>query len=187
MEVLNLHLTGDFHAVTAAHNLLSAVLDNHLYQGNTSGIDPHDITWRPVLDVKSTPILVPAGPFGVRRPARRAVPPGAHLAGPTHPPSGERRPHTPCDATVAERHRDGRATPRLAWAIAAALVSAAIAFLSSLVTALQGEHTGFDTITDGQWVTAWLAALIPLGTSGGVTLRVTNRPAPSLTGPAANG
>ena len=51
MEVLNLHLTGDFHAVTAAHNLLSAVLDNHLYQGNSSGIDPHDITWRRVLDV----------------------------------------------------------------------------------------------------------------------------------------
>jgi formate--tetrahydrofolate ligase len=51
MDVLNLHLTGDFHAVTAAHNLLSAVLDNHLYQGNPSGIDPHDITWRRVLDV----------------------------------------------------------------------------------------------------------------------------------------
>src|SRR5689334_21212736 len=46
MEVLNLHLTGDFHAVTAAHNLLSVVLDNHLYQGNASGLDPHDITWR---------------------------------------------------------------------------------------------------------------------------------------------
>lgn len=51
MEILNLHLTGDFHAVTAAHNLLSAVLDNHLHQGNESGLDPHDITWRRVLDV----------------------------------------------------------------------------------------------------------------------------------------
>src|SRR6201991_4118290 len=51
METLNLHLTGDFHAVTAAHNLLSAVLDNHLYQGNELGIDPHNITWRRVLDV----------------------------------------------------------------------------------------------------------------------------------------
>ena len=51
MDVLNLHLTGDFHAVTAAHNLLSAVLDNHLYQGNPSEIDPHDISWRRVLDV----------------------------------------------------------------------------------------------------------------------------------------
>ena len=51
MEILNLHLTGDFHAVTAAHNLLSAVVDNHLHQGNAVGIDPHDITWRRVLDV----------------------------------------------------------------------------------------------------------------------------------------
>jgi formate--tetrahydrofolate ligase len=51
MEVLNLHLTGDMHAVTAAHNLLSAVIDNHLYQGNALGIDPHNITWRRVLDV----------------------------------------------------------------------------------------------------------------------------------------
>ncbi|MGH3448965.1 MAG: formate--tetrahydrofolate ligase, partial [Nocardioidaceae bacterium] len=51
MEKLNLHLTGDMHAVTAAHNLLSAMLDNHLYRGNALGIDPHSITWRRVLDV----------------------------------------------------------------------------------------------------------------------------------------
>lgn len=51
METLNLHLTGDFHAVTAAHNMLSAMLDNHLYQGNAAGLDPHNITWRRVLDV----------------------------------------------------------------------------------------------------------------------------------------
>jgi formate--tetrahydrofolate ligase len=51
MEMLNLHLTGDFHAVTAAHNLLSAILDNHIFQGNATGIDPHNITWRRVLDV----------------------------------------------------------------------------------------------------------------------------------------
>ncbi|MGE3286488.1 MAG: formate--tetrahydrofolate ligase [Pseudonocardia sp.] len=51
METLNLHLTGDFHAVTAAHNMLSAVLDNHLFQGNTTGLDQHNITWRRVLDV----------------------------------------------------------------------------------------------------------------------------------------
>ena len=51
MEVLNLHLTGDMHAVTAAHNLLSAMIDNHLYQGNELGIDPGNITWRRVLDV----------------------------------------------------------------------------------------------------------------------------------------
>jgi len=51
METLNLHLTGDFHAVTEAHNMLSALLDNHLYQGNELGIDQHSITWRRVLDV----------------------------------------------------------------------------------------------------------------------------------------
>src|SRR5712692_157033 len=51
MEVLNLHLTGDMHAVTAAHNLLAAMIDNHLYQGNALGIDLGDITWRRVLDV----------------------------------------------------------------------------------------------------------------------------------------
>jgi formate--tetrahydrofolate ligase len=51
METLNLHLTGDFHAVTAAHNMLSALVDNHLFQGNKTGLDPHSITWRRVLDV----------------------------------------------------------------------------------------------------------------------------------------
>jgi len=51
MEILNLHLTGDFHAVTAAHNMLSALLDNHLHQGNASGLELSDITWRRVIDV----------------------------------------------------------------------------------------------------------------------------------------
>lgn len=51
MEQLNLHLTGDFHAVTAAHNLLAAMLDNHLHQGNDLDLDLHGITWRRVLDV----------------------------------------------------------------------------------------------------------------------------------------
>ncbi|HQX63393.1 MAG TPA: formate--tetrahydrofolate ligase, partial [Thermomicrobiales bacterium] len=51
MEDLNLHLTGDFHAVTAAHNLCSAFLDNSLFQGNPLDIDPSTITWRRVLDV----------------------------------------------------------------------------------------------------------------------------------------
>jgi formate--tetrahydrofolate ligase len=51
MELLNLHLTGDFHAVTAAHNLLSAMVDNHLHQGNELDLDIDNITWRRVLDV----------------------------------------------------------------------------------------------------------------------------------------
>lgn len=51
MENLNLHLTGDMHAVTAAHNLLSAVVDNYIYQEDGSDIDVRSITWRRVLDV----------------------------------------------------------------------------------------------------------------------------------------
>src|ERR1700759_2834956 len=47
-ENLNLHLTGDLHAVTAANNLLAAMVDNHLQQGNARNIDPHGITWRRV-------------------------------------------------------------------------------------------------------------------------------------------
>jgi formate--tetrahydrofolate ligase len=50
-ENLNLHLTGDIHAVTAANNLLAAMVDNHLYNGNALGLDPHGVTWKRVLDV----------------------------------------------------------------------------------------------------------------------------------------
>jgi formate--tetrahydrofolate ligase len=50
-NALNLHLTGDMHAVTAAHNLCSAMLDSHLFRGNELGLDLNDITWRRVLDV----------------------------------------------------------------------------------------------------------------------------------------
>ena len=51
MELFNLHLTGDMHAVTAAHNLCSAMVDAHLYHGNELGLDIHNIAWRRVLDV----------------------------------------------------------------------------------------------------------------------------------------
>ncbi len=51
MDILNLHLTGDMHAVTAAHNMCSAQLDAHLHHGNELGLDLHSITWRRVLDV----------------------------------------------------------------------------------------------------------------------------------------
>src|SRR6201997_4394526 len=65
MEVLNLHLTGDMHAVTAAHNMLAAMLDNHLFQGNAFGLDLNEITWRRVLDVNDRAlrnIVVGLGP-----------------------------------------------------------------------------------------------------------------------------
>ncbi len=51
MEDINLHFTGDFHAITTAHNLLAAILDNHLHHGNALGIDPRRVTWRRVVDL----------------------------------------------------------------------------------------------------------------------------------------
>ncbi|MDO5701208.1 MAG: formate--tetrahydrofolate ligase [Bowdeniella nasicola] len=67
MEDLNLHLTGDFHAVTAAHNLLAAMIDNHLHHGNALGIDPRSITWPRVLDVNDRAlrnVVIGLGPRG---------------------------------------------------------------------------------------------------------------------------
>ncbi|MEQ9475135.1 formate--tetrahydrofolate ligase [Marinovum algicola] len=51
MEDMNLHFTGDFHAITAAHNLLSAMIDNHIYWGNALDIDPRRVVWRRVMDM----------------------------------------------------------------------------------------------------------------------------------------
>ncbi|MDN5311272.1 MAG: formate--tetrahydrofolate ligase [Thermoanaerobacteraceae bacterium] len=51
MEDINLHFTGDFHAIGAANNLLAAMIDNHIYQGNQLGIDPHRITWKRCVDM----------------------------------------------------------------------------------------------------------------------------------------
>jgi formate--tetrahydrofolate ligase len=51
MEDINLHFTGDFHAITSAHNLLSAMIDNHIYWGNAQNLDTRRITWRRVLDM----------------------------------------------------------------------------------------------------------------------------------------
>ena len=51
MEDINLHFTGDFHAIGAAHNLLAAMIDNHIFQGNALNIDPRKITWRRCVDM----------------------------------------------------------------------------------------------------------------------------------------
>ncbi len=51
MEDINLHFTGDFHAITSAHNLLSAMIDNHIYWGNTQNIDTRRVVWRRVMDM----------------------------------------------------------------------------------------------------------------------------------------
>ncbi|HEX9791829.1 MAG TPA: formate--tetrahydrofolate ligase, partial [Kiloniellales bacterium] len=51
MEDINLHFTGDFHAITSANNLLAALIDNHIYWGNEAGLDPRRVSWRRVLDM----------------------------------------------------------------------------------------------------------------------------------------
>jgi len=51
MEDINLHFTGDFHAITTSNNLISALIDNHIQQGNVLGIDPRRIVWKRVLDM----------------------------------------------------------------------------------------------------------------------------------------
>jgi len=67
MEDINLHFTGDIHAITTANNLLAALIDNHLHQGNALGIDPKRIVWRRVLDMNDRAlreITVGLGPKG---------------------------------------------------------------------------------------------------------------------------
>jgi formate--tetrahydrofolate ligase len=72
MDDINLHFTGDFHAVSLAHNLLAALVDNHIYQGNALGFDTRRVTWRRVVDVNDRSlrnIVVGLGgtPHGVPR------------------------------------------------------------------------------------------------------------------------
>jgi formate--tetrahydrofolate ligase len=64
MEDINLHFTGDFHAITAAHNLLSAMIDNHIYWGNALDIDVRRIVWRRVLDMNDRALRNIAVGFG---------------------------------------------------------------------------------------------------------------------------
>ena len=56
MEDINLHFTGDFHAIGAANNLIAAMLDNHIQQGNALGIDPRRITWKRAVDMNDSPL-----------------------------------------------------------------------------------------------------------------------------------
>ena len=69
MEDINLHFTGDFHAIGAANNLLAAMLDNHIYQGNALNIDPRKITWRRCVDMNEiiTVRLRSSGKTGLAR------------------------------------------------------------------------------------------------------------------------
>jgi len=73
MEDINLHFTGDIHAITAAHNLCAAVLDNHLFQGNELNINPNDISWPRVVDLNDRAlrnITIGQGGEGVERRSR---------------------------------------------------------------------------------------------------------------------
>lgn len=72
MDEINLHFTGDFHAVAAAHNLLAAMIDNHLHHGNKLGLDPERILWRRSLDLndralRRVRVAVGGGANGVER------------------------------------------------------------------------------------------------------------------------
>jgi formate--tetrahydrofolate ligase len=64
MEDINLHFTGDFHAITAANNLLAAMIDNHIYWGNALGIDPRRVFWRRVMDINDRSLREIVGSLG---------------------------------------------------------------------------------------------------------------------------
>src|SRR5271167_5013898 len=64
MEDINLHFTGDFHAITSANNLLAALIDNHIYFGNTLGIDSRRVAWRRVLDMNDRALRSIASSLG---------------------------------------------------------------------------------------------------------------------------
>jgi formate--tetrahydrofolate ligase len=64
MEDMNLHFTGDFHAITSAHNLLSALIDNHIYWGNEQGLDIRRIAWRRVMDMNDRALREIVGSLG---------------------------------------------------------------------------------------------------------------------------
>ncbi|MFN3516228.1 MAG: formate--tetrahydrofolate ligase [Novosphingobium sp.] len=64
MEDINLHFTGDFHAITTAHNLLAAMIDNHIHWGNALEIDLRRITWRRVIDLNDRALRQIVGPLG---------------------------------------------------------------------------------------------------------------------------
>lgn len=72
MEDINLHFTGDFHAIGAANNLLAAMIDNHIYQGNSLNIDPRQITWRRCVDMNDRQLRFVTDGLGGKATARRA-------------------------------------------------------------------------------------------------------------------
>ena len=87
MEDFNLHLTGDNHAVSAAHNLAAAFIDNHLHHGNALGIEPHTISWPHVVDISDRALRHAVIGLGRPRTACRARPSGRSASPPRSWPS----------------------------------------------------------------------------------------------------
>ena len=84
MDEINLHFTGDFHAIASAHNLLSALLDNHMHHGNTLGVDPRRITWPRTIDMndralRSTIVSLGGINAGPVREDRFVIVPGSEI------------------------------------------------------------------------------------------------------------
>jgi formate--tetrahydrofolate ligase len=84
MEDINLHFTGDFHAISSAHSLLSAMLDNSLFQGNPTGLDADKVTWPRTIDMndralRRARIAVGGGTSGVERDERWVIIPGSEV------------------------------------------------------------------------------------------------------------
>ena len=84
MEDMNLHFTGDFHAITSAHNLLAAMLDNHIYWGNEQGIDIRRIAFRRVMDMNDRALRQIVCNLGG---VANGFPPRPGLTSPLHPKS----------------------------------------------------------------------------------------------------
>jgi len=84
MDEINLHFTGDFHAITSAHNLLSAMLDNHLHHGNALGLDPRRISWPRTIDMNDRALrqaVIGLGGIngGIPREERWVIVPGSEV------------------------------------------------------------------------------------------------------------
>ena len=111
MEDINLHFTGDFHAITSAHNLLSAMIDNHIYWGNELGIDTRRVAWRRVMDMNDRAlreIVCSLGGVANGYPARGRLRHHGRLRdhGDPLPVDLDRRPRAPLGQIVVAAKRD---------------------------------------------------------------------------------
>ena len=110
MEQINLHFTGDFHAITSAHNLLSAMIDNHIYWGNKLDIDENRIVWKRVMDMNDRALrFIDINTNGSSHPPQAPKPP-RRCPGPFFP-----SPSTPVLREQRRRHS-------LLWVAVAAVV-----------------------------------------------------------------